>query len=344
MVEHFPSEYDVANGILESGSDLYGMGDVLSFLNSNYTLKDNGTRLICYFISLNMMKLERTSWIPSFLQWGDEYEKLMKKYFEQTYDNPAKAVGRDISKDLEEGVTRYFPWCYGIADFFQVDRSFVEDARVRIKRMLAAYAIEKLVGEIHKQDIMFAIYCYMIAFYFGHKTGLQHFFAEAIGFKLFIHIESIVTYNQKLMDIKYLEKHFKEVDDVMKNFAPQARNKIAQSQLDFNQVILHWENTLFTNEHIPANLLLLWDHIFFHVGEFHFFMKFVVVAHVRFMEENNVDYSDPKSIENVPWNVVKILQDCDKIMEDDLFRVKFNFWKLIPCYNCCPALWKYGRS
>ncbi|OHT16996.1 hypothetical protein TRFO_41373 [Tritrichomonas foetus] len=343
MVEKFPTEQQVADALYECSGDIFNMVDVLRFLNNNDLNKDNAIRFICYLIGLKIMPVERPNWIPTILKIGNYYNSVISRYFEDCFNEPLFAVKEEAAKNIEKVVHEKFEWCMGFGYQLKIEPFYIKDAELRVKRMFAVYTLEVPNFEYLPEYSLFAYASYLISLLFAIKAGLHPYFAEAVGYRIFLALVKINKHNRQLLEMKYTEDHFNKFDDLFTYFAKDTKKKMEEAKIDYHRLIWHWENTLYTDEHMPINLLLIWDHMFFHVDEFQFFMRFLHVSHLRQMEKAGINFASKESMESMPWNAVELMKDCDDIMEQDVGRVKFNYWTLCPCYNLCPSLRKFKR-
>lgn len=344
MVESFPKEHEIGDALYMSAGDIFNMVDVFRFLNNPDVNKNNAMRFLCYLICLKVLKIDRPTWIPSFLKYGQQYEDSMKRFFSDCYDNPTAGIRGLLDDEIEKGVKDKYNWCLGFGYQFQIPREELNDAELRVKRLFCLYSHESPKTVYRDEFSTFAYASYLMGLLFALQTNLSHFFAEAIGFQMFVALVSMNKLNYQLQDLKYTEEHLNKLDDLVKYFLPKLRKQLQMLDFDLESYIFHWETTLYCEEHVPLNLLLVWDQIFFHSEEFQFFINFLHVSHLKFMVDNNTDFSSKKSLESVPWNAVFILNQTDELMEKDLGRIRFNYWSFCPCYGLCPSLRKKKYS
>lgn len=338
MVETFITEQQLADALYLCSGDIFNMVDILRFLCANKIQKDNAMRFICYLITLKVMPLDRPKWIPTILKYGQYYQDAMKRSFEDCYTNPTEAVTGQTAKDIDELIHKKFEWCLGFGYQLKIDRYYLQDAELRVKRLFCTYWLEFPKPELLQEYATFAYASYMMGLLFSIQSGVPPFFAEAIGYQMFLALVKMNKYNRQMLDLKYSKEHIEKFNDLFHYFCPKLQKELKNIKFDVHELIFHWDFTLYTEEHVPLNLLLIWDNIFFHIDEYQFFMRFLHIAHLRQMEKANVDFSSKKSIESVQWNAQEILNDCEFLMEKDIARVKFNYWAFCPCYSLCPCI------
>lgn len=326
MTEHFPSEDDISSALLDSCSDIFDMYDVLRFLHKTDLKKSNSTRFLCYMIGLKKLSAERTKWIPEILKYGEMYERCTKRRFGNKMDSPI--VDSAIEKEIEDK----FIWFAGFAHISGIDQYFIKDSKMRIKRMFSLLLSEDLNYVFKEQDVSICYLSYLLGLSFAKGGAGRLFFAEAMGFYLFRGFLSILSFNKKLEDLKYSDEHIKKLNELTHRFAPELEKAAALKNVDLYELTKHWENGFFTDVHSPFNLLLIIDNIVFHMDEYHYFMRFLYVAHFRNMEDYETDIASKESIENTIWNATDILEDVEDMIQADLTTTKFGFTRICPCF------------
>ncbi|KAK8889467.1 hypothetical protein M9Y10_034214 [Tritrichomonas musculus] len=344
MVEKFITEQQLADALYMCSGDIFNMVDILRFLCTPQLNKDNAMRFICYLITLKVMPLDRPKWIPSILKYGQYYQDTMKRSFEDCYTNPTEAVTGQTAKDIDEAIHKRFDWCLFFGYQLKVDRYYLQDAELRVKRLFCTYMLEFSKPEILPEYVTFAYASYMMGLLFAIQSGLPSFFAEAIGYQMFLALVKMNKYNHQMLELGYSKEHAEKFIDLFHYFCPKLQKEMKVIGFDVLDYVFHWDFTLYTEEHVPLNLLLVWDNIFFHIDEYQFYIRFLHIAHLRQMEKDKVDFTSKESIESIKWNAVEILKDCEDLMEKDIARVKFNYWAFCPCYNLCPHLSLRGKK
>lgn len=325
MTEHFPPEQEVSSALFESCGDIFNMVDVLRFLHKPDVMKSNSMRFLCYMIGLKRLSIDRPKWIPEILKYGETYERSAKRRFGNRMDSPV------VDSTIENAIEDKFQWFMGFAHVIGIDPYYIQDSKLRIKRMFSLLLSEDLNYTFKEQDASICYLSYLVALSFVMSGSSNLFFAETMGFFLFRAFLSILNFNKKLEDLKYSEEHSKKLNELIHRYAPELEKEAIKKNVDLYLLTKHWENGFFTDVHSPLNLLLIIDNIIFHVDEYHYFMRFLYVAHFRNMEDYGTDIGSKESIDNTTWNACNILEDVEDLIQADLTLTKTGFTNICPC-------------
>lgn len=328
-MEEFPSEADIATALLNLSSDVMNMLDAIRYLAKVTTQKENHHRFVCYLICLKVIQDKRPQWIPSILDLGKNYTECCKRFVEDSYDDPCGILTDSVSSAIKESVESHWEWFMAVCYNQKIPAEVIGDAKIRIMRIFTILCKNSPNFKYYKQYSRIAYMMYMVSLSFSSRSGLPNFFAEAMCYSMTRAMISLVAMTQHMVALNLTDNHIETLQRLAKRFTPGVLSSAYNNRVDLIAMTLSWEASMFTNCHCPSNLLLIWDHILFHVEEYHFFMRFLYIAHFRMVEKAGVNILD---VDNMMWDATDILNTADKLMEEDLVK-PLSFWTLCPCYS-----------
>ena len=334
MCEEFSAEADVAGALFDWSGDLMNMLDAMRFLAKMDVNKPNHVRFLAYLICLKAIKDQRPQWIPSIMAIGKNYEENCRRFCEDCYDTPTSGVPEPKATDINASVDANFEWFMAVCYNQKIPAEYVGDAAVRVKRLFAVIARDAVNFNYYKQYARVGYMCYMVCLSFSARGGLPNFFAEAMAYAMTRQVVSLVAATRQMEKLKIAEEHYNTFHRLVGRFVKNISSQAEAGDLDLYGLTMEWETGMFTTVHCPANVLILWDHVFFHVEEYHFFMRFLYTAHFKAMEMAGVDVFSQQDIDNMQWNAVQLLKDTDQLMNDDLAPV-WSWWNICPCSAIC---------
>ncbi|KAH0786598.1 hypothetical protein GPJ56_009500 [Histomonas meleagridis] len=338
MCEKFPTEQEISDALCRSSGEIFNMVDVLRFLNKVELNKPNHIRFICYLIGLKKMSPQRKKWIPTLLEFGEFYEKASKRYFEDCWNNP------NISSQIIQATESKLLWFQSFACVLNIDSYYIQDSLLRVRRIYSVYMKENSGYKFSVLHIPICYITYLLSLSFSIDSGLSNFFAESLGYHLFSSIISIIRFSEQADHLSLTDDHYNKLKQMIHNYSPNIEKEALRKGVDLINIAIEWETSFFTEVHCPENLLLIWDNIVFHVEEYHSFMRYLFVAHFRWMEDVGTDVGNQKSIYETKWNALEILEDVEDLTQAELVRGTFNYGNFCPCYACCPKLFKNWRK
>lgn len=338
-MEEFPVESDVANALLNWSGDIMNMLDAIRYLAKVTIQKDNHHRFLCYLICLKVIKDKRPQWIPSILEIGQNYHEGCKRFVEDCYADPCGILTEPSASAIKESVEDHWEWFMAVCYNQGIAAEVIGDAQVRIMRIFTILSKNLSGFKYHRQYARIAYMMYAVALSFSSRADLPNFFAEAMCYSMTRAMISLCAMTQNMMTLKLTDEHINTLERLAKRFTPNLVSGAYKNGVDLIAMTMSWEVSMFTNVHCPSNLLLIWDHILFHVEEYHFFLRFLFVAHFKAIEKAQVNIADKEAVDNIMWDAVDILQTADKLMEDDLVK-QVSWWTLCPCYSTCSVFFR----
>ena len=336
-MEEFPSEESVANIIFSFSGDIYGMSDALRFLNINDYDKPNMPRLICWLIGLKLLPPDRVEWMPELMKLLDYYKRCLKRYVSDCYLTPLDSVSRNkgfIRDTVHDGVD----WFKKFAAAFGVSQDYYEDAETRVQRIFAVITHDANGFEFRDGYSRLAFMCYLLPLIFSSRAKLPVVFAEALAHHMTRAMCSIQAFNAKMDGLGGSENE-KELYRLAKKFCSGLIKKMDAAGINFFDYSAKWERNLFTEEHSPMNILLIWDQLIFNMSKFREYLRFMMIAHYRAMIKAEIDFSSDESIYNMKWDAMAIIDDVEFLMEKDKENpMKIVYQIICPCL---PFLYRY---
>ena len=338
-IEAFPGEEEIANAVFAYSGDVYSMSDVLRFLNINDINKPNTVRLICWLVGLKLMPSDRMRWIPEMLRLSTYYKRSCERYIPGTYRTPLEALRVANVGVMRDSIHERLPWFSKVASVFKVKPEDIADVELRVQRIFTILIYDSSGFEFQPGYEYFAFYTFLVAYMFSVKGGLPVVFAEALAAHMTRSWISIIAFTRHLDDLKASQDHVDELYRLAEKFCPKVLKGMASADIDFLDFTSRWESCLFASLHAPWNLLLIWDQILFHLGEYREYLRFLIICHYRAMDAASVDFMSQESIDEMKWNAMEIIDDAEALPEQD----RYNPYKLIlqvtcPCF---PFLHKY---
>ena len=342
MCEAFSPEADVAAALLDWSGDLMNMIDAMRFLGRMNINKPNHLRFLAYLICLKTIKDDRPQWIPSIMAIGRNYEENCRRFCEDCYDSPTRAVPEPKASDINDSVHDNFEWFMAVCYNQKIPPECISDAEVRVKRLFSVMARDAINFNYRKLYSRIGYMCYLICLSFSAQAGLPNFFAEAMAYAMTRAVVSLAATTRQMEKLKLVEEHYDTFHRLVRRFVPKMEKEAEDAQVDLYELTVEWETGMFTTVHCPSNVLIIWDHIFFHLGEYHFFMRFLYTAHLKAMYVAGINWLSEEEIDNMQWNAVDLLNGTDDLMNADLAPV-WSWWNLCPCFAFCQLLFR-GRK
>ena len=335
-VEKFPTEEEIANIVFAFSSDIYQLSDAIRFLNIIDYAKPNTVRFIVWLIGLKLIPPERVNWIIEIYKLSEYYKKCLSRYCNDCYLDPLNAVTQ--SGLIRDTIKENLPWFNSFARAYKLSDYHIQDAELRVQRIFAVCIHDASGFTYNEAYCRVGFLSYLLALIFAAKGGLPLVFAEAMGHHIARAIISVLAFNRHLDEIGGSENHQKELLRLTKKFAPEVLGKLTEGRINLFEFTMRWERNLFADEHSPLNIYLIWDHIFFHITEFRYFLRFLIVAHLRAMLKANIDFNSDESIYEMKWDAMAIIDDVEFLMEKDKENpMKYVYQMFCPCI---PSLWK----
>lgn len=336
-MEEFPSEEEIANIVFAYSCDIYQLSDALRFLNIIDIYKPPGPRFLCWLIGLKLIPPDRIKWIPEIYKLSDYYRRCLSRYLKDCYYNPLDSLSCNIGI-IKDTIKEALPWFNRFAKAFELSDFAIKDAELRIQRIFAICVQDASAFVYDESYCRVAFLAYLLSLLFTSKGGLPLVFAEAMAHHIARAIISVLALQRHLDETHADLDHRKELYRLTKRFAPEILPKLEKGRIDLFEFSYRWERNLFANEHSPLNIFLIWDHIFFHITEFRYFLRFLVVAHFRAMLQANIDFDSDESIMNMRWDAIAIIDDVEELMErDKQDPFKLFYQMFCPCF---PSLWR----
>lgn len=334
MIEEYPTEERIATAIAAYSGDIYEESDAIRFLNITEYDKPNTVRLICWLVQMRLVQADRMKWIPNIYQLVTYYKRCVERYIGDCYERPLDAITGPTAGLIHDSVHDALPWFTRFAQAIGVDKIFIEDAELRVQRMFTVlkFDLNGFKYELGYQN--FAFICYLIATSYCKKGGLPLTFAEAIASHMTRSLISIVAFTEKLDNLKVNDDHYRELEILMKRFAPDALKKLTHGGINLVDFVQRWEKNLYSNEHSPYNLLIIWDDILCNINQYRKYIRFLHVAHFRQMLQSDINFDSDESIINMKWDGVELLEDAEYISRESLKSPYDMIYRILcPCID-----------
>lgn len=333
-MERFPDEQEIAGAISCYSGDIYDMNDVMTFLSINDILKPFTTRMIAWLVTLNLVRPDRSMWIPDLVQLSKYYDRCLQRYFSDCYNDPLSSLNPEIAREIDSSVTEGFEFFLRFATCSGIDEEYYKkDGMLRVKRIFATICKDSTKYVYKKKYQYIGYITYLISLSYTQKGGLPLCFAESIAMHLTKSITGIIAYYENFDNANLTDDHTSELKRIMNRFANKVFSQLKNANIDLIEFTRPWERCLFVEQHAPLNLLIIWDNLFFHSHEFRKYMRYLIVAHFRQMGEMNVDFKSEESINEMMWDASLILEDTDKLIHDDKVSETEIFYQIFcPCY------------
>jgi hypothetical protein len=338
-MEEFPDEETIANCASAYSGDIFCMSDVIRFLNINNFQKPPNMRMICWLVALKLLPPERIKWIPEILKLSNYYKRCLERYVDDCLFTPLDSVASGAGGLIRDTIQDSLPWFTRFARAFGIKDSHLADAELRLQRIFTVICHDAQKFEYHAGYQSYGCVAYVVALSFATKGGLPLCFAEAMAAHMCRAFMSVAAMTRHFDELRASTDHFDDLRRLIGRFCPSVATQFTNAKLDLIAFTLAWERNMFADQHSPYNLLLIWDHILFHIREYRKFMRFLIVAHLRMMVGAGIDFRSDEEIYEMKWNAMEMLDDIEELQQKD----KINPYKIVlqimcPCF---PFMQKY---
>ncbi|OHT05455.1 hypothetical protein TRFO_26802 [Tritrichomonas foetus] len=331
-MEKFATEEEIANIVFAFSGDVYALSDALRFLNINDYDKPMKPRFLCWLIGLKLIPPDRMNWIPEIYKLSDYYRRCLERYVGDCYQSPLDSVSTN-SGVIRDNVHAALPWFNKFAAYFGLDEFHIKDAEIRIQRIFAVCIHDANGFKFNEAYTRVAYLAYLLSLIFSAHGALPLVFAEAMAHHIARALISILAFNRNLDDMNASEDHHNELQRLTKQFCPEVFQKLRAGGINFFEFSDRWERNMFADEHAPLNIFLIWDQIIFHITEFRYFLRFLVVAHYRAMINAKIDFNSDESILDMRWDAMAIIDDVEYLIEKSKENPMNLFYQIIcPCF------------
>ena len=313
QVEDLPDEEKIAEALFCYSGDIYDSSDVKRFLEINDYTKPNNVRFICWLIANHVVPSERVKWMPGIMKEIKYYHRCAQRYLGTQYITPTVDLRPKARLAIEKGFNDIEPWFQQFCRAYYIDELTILDSKVRLQRISSILSYDSNGFQFEEGYEYFISICYFICLSFQVKSGLPPFFSEAISFSLARNFLSVIAFNRNLYKLNANQDHIDDIYRLSNQYCSQAVKSIKKAGKDVFEISYGWENLLWVDQHSPYNLLMVWDHLCIRIDNLRTYLLYLDIAHLKAMEESNIDFSNEQEIYDMLWDATAILEYADSI-------------------------------
>ena len=162
---------------------------------------------------------------------------------------------------IRAGIDKSFEWFKNLVLFEEIPEDVLEDAKLRLARMMATCYIEndKVTYEVNDERIF--MISYVIALGFARRGTLTNYFAEAFAFTMGSVILAGLTTQRRIIKLGVDDDFTMDFLKLVKRFTTKTTKNMKLAGVDPVVIARYYIYTMFTDCFDPAQTFLIFDNI-----------------------------------------------------------------------------------
>lgn len=323
------------SALISKSGDIYDFYDVQNFLSKRDFSKSIGQRFLSWLIRLGIIPAARSEWVSKIQQKYSNYRSLCQRFFKNNYDEPLKSLGQESGHTINVDILRTHPWFLKMASDLGVPESFLKETDLQAKRILAVIGLENPELSYTQGHDRYVWVTLIISIIFAIDGDLPMSFAEAMTYHMTRAFIAINPISGDIENFSKVEAHFAVLDEMVEAEVPHTSALLKSVGHSSMHYALKWELTLFADEHNIHELMFIWDQVLVHIDDIVDYIRCLCIAHIKQVHCPEMADEMAQAIQrNRVWNVPKILDDAEELLNNMRGGVSFVEKVRMFCFNC----------
>ena len=282
---------------------IYNKNDLIQYLKEINLNKSLISRFFCWFISLNIIKINNFS--EDIINIYHNYIDLLNKYFGENINEPLKLIKTDVSTikaDISRSIFLFKKNCNKL----NIEKNFIENSELIGIRILSLLTLSP-PNFIYTQGFdRYMFNSYILCLNFVIKANLPLSFVEALSFYLTKSLLELSNINEILDNINISLEYFEKLNFLILKKILNLFNSLKLLDQNSFHFALRWRLLLFSDEHDIFSIFLIWDQFILNKNNLNNYFYELSINHLKQIQFNNNSI-----IENIQrnknWNINKLL-------------------------------------
>ena len=331
MFENMPDEETIASNLFSFSGDLYQQSDIVRFLEIAQYGKVTSMRFVAWLAALRVIEPDRIKWMPDIIRAATYYDRCVKRYFKTSYYEPLTTV--NDGPKIRAAIEKNMEWFKSLAKYEEFNDQILEDAELRIGRMMATCYIDNPNASYDFDDERIFMITYIVSLGFARRGTLTNYFAEAFAYQMGTVLLSALSTQRKIMKLGVDDDYNADYLHLIKRFTNHMDKVMLKAEVDPSAIGRYYVYTMFTDAFEPAQLFCVFDRIVLDLASYRHVANYILVAMLRQIEKNGGRFETERIIPDVPYDAIQIVDELEALPNIK----EVNYFKMI-LENSCPCI------
>jgi hypothetical protein len=288
------------------------------FLQSRDFSKCNVDRFVAWLIILNGIPPDPELWPQTLYYIIRSYRGKLSYYIKRPDDlRIPNCLPSQISDAIKSDVARAITLFSVYAEAIGIPRDFWVDAELRISRFTIISIFESPQYDYLQGYDRFALISYILAIGFANRLKFSLIEAEAFAIVLFRRVIALSDAHQFLKSDSATRDHFSSIDAFLRVLAKDVMTTISQTNESSVGFASGWAGLLFSGNHRPLDVLMIWDQFVLHHDYSVLFFKAMAAAHLVQVPRARSSFQQLEAIQQFEgWDMAKLLNDAERFYNE----------------------------
>ena len=247
--------------------------------------------------------------MPDIMRALSYYDRTVKRYFKTSYYEPLSTV--NDGPKIRTAIQSNMDWLKCLAKEEEYPESFLDDAELRIARMMATCYIDNQNIQYEYSDERIFMLTYIVCLGFARRGTLTNYFAEAFAFTMGNVIINVLATQRKIMKLQVDDDFNADYLKLIRRFTTKVSKQMKQAEVDPSAIDRYYVYTMFTDAFTPETTLVVFDTILLELPHYRHFSNYLMVAMLSWIENNGGRFETENAIPDIPYDGIFILDSIE---------------------------------